>query len=735
MDTQYKPQEIENKIYSFWEKEKLFEAKVDKTKKPFCIILPPPNANGSLHMGHATFVYEDIMIRYHKMMGDETLWLLGLDHAGFETQYVYEKYLRKQGKSRFDFDRDTLFHNIWDFVMENKDVIKSQLRRLGFALDWTKEKFAMDPDIVKIVYETFKKLHDAGLLYRGNRLVNYCTRDGTSFSDLEVVNQEKEGLLYYIDYPLADGDNKITVATTRPETMFGDTAIMVHPDDKRYKTFVGKTVLLPLTNKKIPVITDTYVDMKFGTGAVKVTPSHDFNDYEVGKRHNLENITVIGFDGKMKNTNGVVDGLKVLPARDEVIKRLKETGLLKNIKKHKMVVKSCYRCGNALEPLPLEQWYIKTKPLVEKAKELVEKGKIKIYPKRFTKRLITILDNFIDWNISRQIVWGIRIPAYQCKNYQLPITNYQSKSKNQNPNSNKWFVSIEKPAKCKICGECKFEQDPDTFDTWFSSGQWPFVTLMTEGKEFYNYFYPTTVMETGHDILRAWVARMIMLGFFTTKEVPFKNVYLHGMLRDSQGQKMSKSKGNVIDPLIMVDKYGADALRATLLFGTKDGGDMVVSEQKIIGMRNFTNKIWNIARFIEMNSNNVIAIPRHGGGEAILSNKIASSSSTPRDDKGLLNQLQKEYKAEKKKYMGNMQKYRFSMAFETVYQFIWHRYADYYIEQLKDELKNGNIEVLGLMKEVFFENLKMLHPFIPFVTEAIWQVFNGEKTSILFEKL
>lgn len=696
MDTKFIPSEVEQKLYKFWEESGLFEAKVNKDKKPFSIILPPPNANGSLHLGHAMFVYEDLMIRYNKLLGNETLWLLGLDHAGFETQYVFEKHLRKQGKSRFDYDRETLFKMIWDFVMENKETIKKQMKRMGYALDWSKEKFTMDKDIVKIVNETFKKLYDEGLLYRAERLVNYCTRDGTSFSDLEVVDQEKEGSLYYIKYPLVEG-GFITVATTRPETMFGDVAVMVNPADKRYENLIGKKISLPLTKRVIPIIADSHVDQKFATGAVKVTPAHDVDDYEVGKRHDLPFINAIGFNGKMQNTE-VVDGLKIQAAREQTLKLLEEQKLIEKTVPHKMVVKTCYRCGNTLEPLLMEQWYVKTKPLTDKAKTLINEGKIKIYPKRFTKHLNFILDNFIDWNISRQIVWGIRIPAFRCSS------------------KNEWFVDLEKPDKCQICGTQDFEQDSDTFDTWFSSAQWPFVTLMTEGKDFYNYFYPTSVMETGHDILRAWVARMIMVGYFATGKEPFKNIFLHGMVRDGKGQKMSKSKGNVIDPLIMVDKYGADALRLALLFGVKEGNDLSLSEEKIIGMRNFTNKVWNIGRFVQMH-------------------EVRSSEFGVRSQNKLIDELESEFEEEKKNYLKCMKNYQFSKALELVYEFVWHRFADYYIEQLKDDLKNGNIKALEMLKLTYQENLKMLHPFAPFVTEAVWKVFEGEEKSILQFKL
>lgn len=694
MDSKYQPQLVEEKIYKEWEEKDFFKASINTKKEPFSIILPPPNANGSLHLGHAMFTYEDIMIRFNKMKGKETLWLLGLDHAGTETQFVFEKHLKKQGKSRYDYKREDLYKMIWDYVAENKNTIKNQLKRLGFALDWEKEKFTMDPEIVKIVYKTFADLYKEGLIYRANKLINYCTNCGTSFSDLEVVYTEKIDSLFYIKYQIKEG-GFIEVATTRPETLFGDTAIMVNPEDKRYVKLVGKTAIIPLINKEIPIVADTAVDIKFGTGVVKVTPYHDFNDYEVGKRHNLPMVQVIGFDGKLNQLTGKYQGLRIFSARQQVVSDLQAGGQMVKIKTDYLHrVGSCYRCGKALEPLPKEQWFIKVKPLAGKAKELIEKKETEVFPKVFKKRLVAILDNFIDWNISRQVVWGIRIPAYRCKS------------------KNEWFVTTDKPEKCQICGENDFEQDEDTFDTWFSSAQWPFATLMTEGQEFFDYFYPTSVMETGHDILRAWVARMMMVGYFSTKKTPFKTVFLHGMVRDQKGQKMSKSKGNVIDPIMMIDKYGADALRAALIFGTKEGGDVALSEQKVVGMRNFVNKIWNIGRFIEMNNQ--------------VKNPTFAKASAGKQKSKILNELEKEFKKEKKQYMKFMNSYQFAQALGLVYEFIWHRFADYYIEQLKDEVINGNIEALGGLKEVYLENLKMLHPFIPFVTAEVWKVFNKE---------
>ena len=725
MEKTFQPKKYEEKIYQFWEKNGLFQVKVDKNKRPFSIILPPPNANANLHLGHAMYVYEDVMIRYHKLLGDEVLWLPGADHAGFETQFVFEKTLQKQGKTRFDYDRKTLYQMIWNFVMKNKKNMENQLRKLGFALDWEKEKFTLDEDIVTIVKNTFKKLFDQGLVYRDKAIVNYCVKCGTSFSDLEVTYKEKEGKLWYILYPFDLNQKEkggIIVATTRPETMLGDIAVAVNPKDKRYKKLINKKVVLPIVKKNIPIIADSLVDPKFGTGVVKITPCHDPKDWEIAKKQNINlrlSPQVIGIDGKMTTEAGKeFQGLTVKEAREKVLNLLKEEKFLVKEENYRHRVGHCYKCGTIIEPLPMEQWFIKIKPLAKKAKEKVVKEEIKIYPKKFKKILLWWLDNFQDWNISRQIVWGIRIPAYQCKS---KIKNQKSKI------DNKWFIALDKPKRCLICGRCCFEQDRDTFDTWFSSGQWPYATLLTQTKNskriknnFFNYFYPTSVMETGYDILPWWVARMIMLGIFYTGKVPFKTVFLHGLVRDKKGQKMSKSKGNVIDPMVMVDKYGADALRTALIFGTKEGNDVPFGEDRVVGMRNFTNKIWNIGRFIYLNNE--------------IKKQKAKSKNCNFKLK-ILQKLKQEFKEERKKYLKSMNSYRFSQALGLVYQFLWHRFADYYLEQLKQELQNGNIKVLKILKQVYFENLKMLHPFIPFVTEAIWQIFNGEKSSILKEKL
>lgn len=702
MDKIFNHEKHEEQIYKFWESNGFFKANLNKNKKPFSIILPPANANGNLHMGHAMFVYEDVMIRFNKMKGNETLWLPGLDHAGIETQYVFEKELQKKGKSRFDFNREDLYSAILNFTNENMTNIRSQLRKLGFALDWSREKFTMDKDIMEIVYDTFKKLYDDGLVYRDKKLVNYCIKDGTSFSDLEVEDKEAVGKLYFVKFPLVEG-GFITVATTRPETILGDIAVAVNPKDKRYKKFIGKKVILPLTKREVSIIEDEIVDMEFGTGAVKITPSHDFEDEKTAKKHNLSFPAVIGFDGKIFGTNTPIDGLRIFSAREAVAKKLQELGLIEKIKDHTMVQKTCYKCASVLEPLPLEQWFIKIKPLADKVIKLIKDKQIDIKPTRFKKTLIDILDNFIDWNISRQIVWGIRIPAWKCKG------------------CNKWTVEKIKPDKCSNCKSTNLIQDTDTFDTWFSSSQWPFATLMTQGKDFYEYFYPTTVMETGYEILRAWVARMLTLGIFVTQKLQFKTVYLHGIVRDSKGQKMSKSKGNVIDPLEKIQKFGADAVRASLIFNSKEGADLSFSDAKIQGMRNFANKVWNIGRFIYINRQDTMT-------------KLQETNKSKNSKSKILKELEKEFESVKKAYFINMDSYKFSFAFDGVYEFLWHRFADYYIEALKDEVIAGNIKARELLLNIYRENLKFLHPFIPFVTEAVWMAFNGRDKSILSER-
>lgn len=683
-----------------WETREIFVGRPSAGTEHFTIVLPPPNANADLHLGHAMYVYEDVMIRYHKLLGKDVLWLAGADHAGIETQFVYEKQLKKQGKSRFDFDREQLFDDIWQFVMANRGRMEEQLKRLGFGLDWTKKKFTMDPDIVQVVWRTFARLHQDGMVYRAKRLVNYCTSCGTSFSDLEVADKEVDGSLYFVKYPLDAESGEIIVATTRPETMFGDVAIMVHPDDARYRSYIGKKVRLPLTDRVIPVIADAYVDPKFGTGAVKVTPAHDPNDAEVGIRHGLHAPQVIDFGGKMYGTQ-VVDGMYWTKARKAVIAQLAEGGFLQKEKSHHMTVGTCYRCGTVLQPLPKEQWFIKVAPLRERAMRALESGEIKIHPKRFHKHLMRILEHFIDWNISRQIVWGIRIPAFM------------------HVISGAWKVEPDPAKQKELLASGEYVQDEDTFDTWFSSGQWPFATLQTWGEDVFSRYYPTSVMETGHDILRAWVARMMMLGLYMTDAVPFRDVFLHGMVRDTQGQKMSKSKGNVINPLDMVDKYGADALRAALVFGTKEGGDVVLGEDKIKAMRNFANKIWNIARFLHLNKS------EHANSDTRTGSPLTT------DGKKIVAALRKEIAACEKQYHLHMKRFEFAKAFDLVYACIWHRFADYYVEELKDAVQHGSMDASHALEDAFMRLIRLAHPYVPFVTEAVYRELAQTTESLL----
>ncbi len=712
MDKKFRPKDWEERLIKLWEEKKLFQAQVRHDKKPFVIILPPPNANGRLHMGHAMFVYEDVLIRYHKLQGFEVLWLPGEDHAGFETWYVFEQELKKKGKSRMDYDWDTLYKMVWDFVMEKRGIVKDQLKRLGFALDWSKAKFTLDPDIVHIVYLTFKKLYDQGLVYRAERLVNFCVGCGTSFSDLEVLYEEEEGRLWHIRYPLADSDEYLIVATTRPETMIGDTAVAVHPEDERYKKFIGRKISLPLVGRRIPVVADEAVDPEFGTGVVKVTPAHSHTDWQIAQRHNLPLVQIIDFSGKASEAAGKFRGLKISDFRKAVVRDLEEAGFLEKEEKHQHRVAKCYKCKGVIEPLPKKQWFVKIRPLAERAKELLESGEIKIYPKRFRERLFFWLENFFDWNISRQIVWGIRIPAYQC----------QQRLNEQCQKQEGWFVSLEKPDKCVYCGSEKIEQDKDTFDTWFSSGQWPYATLMSiaakgrrlksleeyKNLEFFQYFYPTTVMETGYDILPWWVARMIMLGVFATGEKPFSDVLLHGLVRDAKGRKMSKSKGNVIDPMQVVDKFGVDALRGALIFNSKIGSDLNLSEDRFVGMRNFANKIWNIGRFI------------------YLGKEKLKTSLSDKDRDELVLQLRKEFAKVQDKYHSYLARYELSYALDLVYEWIWHRLADFYIERLKGYIWEGDKISHQALEEVFLGSLRLLHPFLPFVTDAVALQLKGK---------
>ncbi len=733
MDSKFTPQIVEEKIYQSWEKGGyLTSAK----GKPFTILMPPPNANASLHAGHGMYTVEDIFIRYKRLRGYASLWVPGTDHAGFETQFVYEKHLAKQGKSRFDFSRQQLYDNIFKFVKDNSGLIYGQFKKLGFLADWDRSIFTLDKHVLDTVLTTFKKMVKEDHVYKDEYIVNYCTHCGTSLSELETVHVERTDPLYYLKY------GPFVLATVRPETKFGDTAVAVHPKDKRYKKWIGKEIEVEglLGKFKIKVVADEMVDMKFGTGVVKITPAHDPNDFEAGKRHNLEVKKIINIDGRLNELTGPYAGLKVKQAREKVVEDLKKKGLIEKIDEnytHSVTV--CYKCGRDLEPTIIPNWFIKVKNLKEPVIDVIAKEKVKFFPKRFKKQILQWLEVMHDWPISRQIAWGIRIPVwYQVSGNESKIwlifidkngdfkkggtidqyfrEGYKLDEIKQGlqqvtvpiykQEQVKYIVSVTEPK------DGQWIQETDTFDTWFSSGQWPLVTLKEDE---YKTRFPTDVMGTLSDILPFWVSRMIMFSLYIKKEIPFKLVYLWSKVVDAKGQKMSKSKGNVVNPIDLVDRYGADAFRASLIFGTSPGGNVPLTEAKVIGMRNFTNKIWNIGRFIYMNKNV----------------EGANKNQNPKTIK----ELEKEFKEVKKKYIKAMEGYHFSQALGFVYEFIWHRFADYYIEQLKDGIINGNIEAREKLEEIYLENLKMLHPFTPFVTEAVWRVFKGEDSSILQDKL
>lgn len=734
----------EDKIYSLWEKSAAFTPKIDKTKSPFSIILPLPNANNPMHMGHALFTVQDILIRYHRMLGDPTLWLPGGDHAGIETQFVYEKELQKQGKSRFDFDRHNLYRQIWDYVEKNRTLNQFQMKKLGYSMDWSRYHYSLEPKIIANVYATFKKLHDDGLIYRDEKIVNYCTFCGTAFSNLEVNHKTVDSHLWYIKY------GPLTVATTRPETMLGDTAVAVNPEDIRYKNLIGKTVTLPLVNRKIPIIGDKSISQEFGTGAVKVTPAHSPEDYDLAKTHGLQFIRIFDYDGRANlNVPAKYQNLFPKQLRDQVVTDLEAGGFLEKTENYTHEVGHCYRCGRPIEPITAPQWYLKIDKLAKPAIEAAKKGEVKFFPTRFKKAYLDWMENIRDWNISRQIVWGPQIPAWYCldcnphiklnfldRNKKLISDTFANiKDKYTFDDINNGLQSLLAPVdaqyvvdcslkidKCPHCHGSNLLQETDTFDTWFLSGQWPLSALgfdvadPEKSSEDFKYFYPTSIMDTMWDILFFWVARMIMFGLYLTKEVPFKLVHLHSRVVDAKGQKMSKSKGNVIDPLVMSEKYGADALRMSLVYGIAPASDFVVSEDKIRAQRNFVNKIWNASRFVLM----IIDKFKDNNPSLKVSTDIDPQQLSTAD-KNILTSLNKIISSTNH----DLGRYHFGQASENLYQFFWHDFCDVYIE----DAKNRGEEVVPVLFTVLINSLKLLHPFIPFVTEEIYQIF-GEKLKL-----
>lgn len=677
----YEPNQYEPDIYALWEKSGAFKPNDTKKGPEYTIVMPPPNANGNLHIGHGlTIALEDILTRYHRLKGDDTWYIPGADHAGFETWVVYERYLESQGKTRFDYSRDELYEQVWNFVHEQRGNMELQLRSLGASCDWDSLTFTLDNKVVDTVYSTFKKMWDDGLVYRGEKLVNFCTKHQTAFADIEVTHKDEPGKLWRIAYPLEEPTDEVSeliVSTTRPETLFGDTAVAVNPKDKRYENLIGKKVKLPLTNRLIPIIADEHADMEYGTGVVKITPAHDPNDYEVGQRHNLPMITVIGFDGNMTPAAGDdYKGLTTEECRKKVLQDLIDQGLSRGEEEITHSVGHCYKCDTVIEPLLKEQWFVNLEPLAKRAIEALEAGKIKFHPANKKKVLINYLKNLRDWNISRQIPWGIPIPAFV--NVDDPKD---------------WIYDTRvNEETIKVNGKT-YRRDNDTFDTWFSSGQWPYITTSDMP-----HHYPTSVMETGADLLFQWVGRMIMLGLYITDDIPFKDVYMHGMVLDEKGQKMSKSKGNVINPMEIVSQYGSDALRLGLIASRSAGVNQAFSTSKVIASRNLCNKLWNISRLIQQivdeNPTDDSTVELKNYGENWICHQI--------------NQANREVQK-------MLDHYRFAEAGDLLYDLIWNKYADWFLESQK-LWKNTN-----LLKSTLEQILTMLHPFAPFVTETIWQ--------------
>ena len=679
---QYIPNDYEPNIYALWETSGALEP--TGVGKPYSIIMPPPNANGNLHIGHALDMnLKDILIRYHRMKGDDAVFIPGADHAGFETWVVYERELTKQGKSRFDFSRDQLYNQVWNFVQEKRGNMELQLRALGVSASWKHLTFTLDDKVINTVYDTFKKMWDDNLVYRGERIVNYCTKHQTSFADIEVEHKNEKGKLWKIAYPTLDKIGEIIVATTRPETMLGDVAVAVHPDDERYKKLVGTRILLPIVDKEIPIIADEYVDMSYGTGAVKITPAHDPNDFEIAKRHDLPLESIISPEGKMINVPAQFLGLTPVEARARVLKALEALELRRGETEIEHAVGHCYKCGSVIEPMIKEQWFIKTQSLAQPAIDALKKEEITFYPASKRKELIAYFEQLKDWNISRQIPWGIPIPAFVNEN-----------------DPKDWIFDTRTNEQSIVVNGTTYIREEDTFDTWFSSGQWPYiVTDYLTGGDLANYF-PTDMMETGMDIMRAWVSRMIMLSLYRTGKLPFKEVYLHGMVNDEHNQKMSKSKGNVINPMELVAEFGSDATRMGVIAGRAPAQSQAFNKGSVIAARNFCNKLWNIARFVEA---------QIGDNHQI----VDLEPQTPADH-WIIRQLNDAAN----NIAVRLEQYRFSEASETVYHTIWDDVADWYIESSKTAINRP------LLSWVLATSLKIAHPFAPFVTETIWQTLN-----------
>ena len=701
----YDPSAVEGKLYQFWNDSGFFHAEVDENKKPFTIVIPPPNVTGQLHMGHAfDETLQDILIRTKRMQGYSALWMPGTDHAGIATQIKVEENLRvNEGLTRYDLGREEFLKRVWDWKNQYGSRIIEQLKKLGSSCDWERERFTMDEGCSRAVKEVFVDLFNKGLIYKGNRIINWCPHCATALSDAEVEYETQPGKLWHIKYPIKDSDEYLVVATTRPETFMGDTGVAVNPNDERYKHLVGKTCILPIMNREIPIFADDYVDMEFGTGCVKTTPCHDPNDFEMGQRNNLEQILVFNEDATVNENGGKYCGMDRYECREAVLRDLEEGGYLVKIEDHEHNVGTCYRCGTTVEPMTSAQWFVKMAPLAGPAMDVVKDGRVQFVPNRFSKTYLRWMENVHDWCISRQLWWGHRIPAYYCDD------------------CGEMVVSKEDVTVCPKCGGTHIRQEEDVLDTWFSSGLWPFSTLgwPDQTKEL-EYFYPTSVLVTGYDIIFFWVARMIFSGMEQMKEEPFKTVYIHGLVRDAQGRKMSKSLGNGIDPLEIIDQYGADALRFTLITGNSPGNDMRFSTEKVEASRNFANKIWNASRFIQMN---------------LTIDEIGLPDDLALEDKWILTRYNELVRA----VTENIDKYELGLAAQKLYDFIWDNFCDWYIEIVKPRLQNkedttSSENAQRVLCYVLSGTMQLLHPFMPFITETIWQALPHEGPSVMVSK-
>ncbi len=699
----YDPKAVEDKLYSFWNDSGFFHAEVNPDKKPYTIVIPPPNVTGQLHMGHAfDETLQDILIRTKRMQGYEALWMPGTDHAGIATQIKVEENLRKEeGLTRYDLGREKFLERVWDWKHQYGNRIISQLKKLGSSCDWERERFTMDEGCSKAVREVFVNLYNKGLIYKGHRIINWCPHCTTALSDAEVEYETQPGKLWHIRYPLSDGSGDLVVATTRPETFMGDTGVAVNPNDERYKHLIGKTCILPIMNREIPIFGDEYVDMEFGTGCVKVTPCHDPNDFEMGQRHNLEQILVFNEDATVNENGGKYEGMDRYECRKAVIKDLEEGGYLVKIEDHEHNVGTCYRCGTTVEPMTSAQWFVKMAPLAKPAMDVVTEGKTKFVPDRFSKTYLRWMENVHDWCISRQLWWGHRIPAFYCED------------------CGEMTVSKEDIHVCPKCGSKSIRQEEDVLDTWFSSALWPFSTLgWPEKTKELEYFYPTSTLVTGYDIIFFWVARMIFSGVEHMGQTPFDTVYIHGLVRDAQGRKMSKSLGNGIDPLEIIDQYGADALRFTLATGNSPGNDMRFSDERVQASRNFCNKIWNASRFIQMNL-------------TIGKDKAAELPETlTLEDKWIVS----KFNTLIAEVTRNIDQYELGLAAAKLNDFIWDNFCDWYIEIAKTRLQAGDENVQRVLCYVLSGAMQLLHPFMPFITETIWQALPHEGPSVMVSK-